>query len=425
MLAPVPVVPISTPALKRPAAPASQGPAIGSLPTDRYVRAGKAPLPSLSTTQGNMTRLLVGQEQVVPEAVSMIQNAQHLIQLDVFLLGGTSGNAVADAIIQKMKDSKGAVEVQINVDPGMGTLGSVKNDMLAVVAKLQAAGATVLPYNMKSLPSNGNPVQNISQVDHAKLLDIDSQSLLFGSMNLCTPGQINRDLMVRIDGPAAAQEYQVMNRDFTLSGGAPAPLLPVPPASGNDAVSLIMTSGDRQDTKSKLIQEINDANTCIDVGMYQFDDPEVADALIAAKQRGVSVQVLLSKDDKYTKYAPVIGGVIKGMPNQAMEATLLNAGIQVKWYAPANPDEELHAKYAVIDGQEAVVGSTNFTEKSFTIYRDSEAFIQSADLAKDLDTRMFEDDWQNHSQVAKKPGIIGKAQDGLINLLRDTKLAEW
>ncbi|HEY9854495.1 MAG TPA: phospholipase D-like domain-containing protein [Stenomitos sp.] len=395
------------------------------MPADRYVRsADRAALPSLPATTGNAAKLLVGGAEVTAEAVAMIQGAETLVQMDVFLLGGNSGHQVADAIIRKLQQSPG-VKVQLMVDPGEGSLGQLHADMVATLARIQAAGAEVRTYPIKALRSNGNRFQNASQVDHDKLLDIDGRSMLIGGMNMCAAGEINRDYMVRIDGPAALQEHQVMNRDWSLAGAASTVTLPQAPAAGAAEVELTMTSGDRQDTKTRLLQAINDAKISINIGMYQLDDREVAQALIAAKRRGVAVQVLLSRNDKYAKYAPVIGNVLNGMPNQAVAADLKAAGVPVKWYVPRNADEELHAKYAVIDHELALVGSTNFTEKSFTIYRDSEAFIHSPSLAQDLEARMFAPDWQDQAAPVEDPTVIDKGRNALIKLLRNTKLAEW
>lgn len=392
---------------------------------DRFVRSTpRPPLPSLPATAGNATKLLIGGTEVTSEAVAMIRGAQTLIQLDLFLLGGNSGHQIAEAIVAKLRQSPG-VKVQLMVDPGKGEIGELHEDMVATLARIEAAGAEVRSYPKKELRSNGNRLQNVSQVDHDKLLDIDGRSMLIGGMNLCAAGEINRDLMVRIDGPAASQESEVMKRDWSLAGRPSTVTLPQAPVAGDAVVELTMTSGDRQDTKTRLLRAINEAKTSINIGMYQFDDRDVAAALIAAKQRGVAVQVLLSDNDGYTKYAGVFGHLMKGMPNAAIAADLKAAGVPVKWYVPRQPGEELHAKYAVIDHELSLVGSTNFTEKSFTIYRDSEAFIHSRSLAQDLETRMFNVDWQEHAAPVEDANLIDKGRIRLIKLMRNTKLAAW
>lgn len=354
----------------------------------------------------------------------MIRGAQDLVQLDVFLLGGNSGHQIADAIIQKLKQSPG-VKIQLMVDPGKGEIGELHADMVATLARIEAAGAEVRTYPKHTLRSNRNRLQNVSQVDHDKLLAIDGRSMLIGGMNLCSAGEVNRDLMVRIDGPAASQESEVMHRDWSLAGAPSHVTLPQAPAAGDAVVELTMTSGDRQDTKARLLRAISEAKTSINIGMYQFDDREVAQALIAAKRRGVAVQVLLSGNDGYTKYAGVFGHLLKGMPNQAIASDLAAAGVPVKWYVPRQSGEELHAKYAVIDHELALVGSTNFTEKSFTIYRDSEAFIHSRSLAQDLEARMFNVDWLEHASPVEEASLIDKGRIRLIKLMRNTKLAAW
>ncbi len=93
------------------------------------------------------------------------------------------------------------------------------------------------------------------------------------------------------------------------------------------------------------------ATTSIDVALYDFDRTSVRDALIAAKQRGLSVRVVgdneAAADPSY----------------QPFYASLSNAGIPV---VNDTKSSLMHNKFAVFDAAVTWTGSANFSDTSFT-----------------------------------------------------------
>jgi len=108
-----------------------------------------------------------------------------------------------------------------------------------------------------------------------------------------------------------------------------------------------------------LLRMLGSARATIEVGVYTFQSERIASVLAAAAERGVHVRVLLDgspvggiEDDEHR----VVGG-------------LLAAGVEVRWLA-GGPDvvkryRYLHAKYAIVDGRVAWVGSENFGNAGF------------------------------------------------------------
>jgi len=97
------------------------------------------------------------------------------------------------------------------------------------------------------------------------------------------------------------------------------------------------------DFNTKLIERINQANYSIDLALYSFFNmPEVADALVLAKNRGVKIRVVYDHRD---------GGSL-----QNSMQTLANAGIQIS----RRPDETdtfhgiMHNKFFVFDARDTV-----------------------------------------------------------------------
>lgn len=392
-----------------------------TLGRDRFVR--RTGSPSLPATQGNRVKLLIDSGEVLPELLRLIRGAQHEVQIDTFLFGGQPGSDLAGALIEQLQQG---VKVRLMYDPGEGHAGALKQSMQATLERLRAAGAELKPYPLDTMPKYKLPGQNSGQIDHNKLMVVDGSSMVIGGMNWVDEGVINRDLMVRIDGPAARQLGAVLNDEWiSAEPGPDATQLPAPTASGQASVELTLTGRDRQDTKPRLLKLFNDAKKSIYVGIYQCDDPDIVRALARARLRGVDVKVLMSRNDRYAKYVPVFGSFMNGMPNVATAIRLKQMGVDVRWYDPRNPEEELHAKFAVVDHETLAVGSTNFTVKSFKIIRETEAFIKDKALATETEQRMFLDDWQHRATPVQDPGFWQRAFGRLVEFLRDIKLSWW
>src|SRR2546428_2268677 len=113
-----------------------------------------------------------------------------------------------------------------------------------------------------------------------------------------------------------------------------------------------------------LLRLLGCTRSTIEVGVYTFQSERIASVLGAAAERGVHVRVLLDgspvggvEDDEHR----VVGG-------------LLAAGVEVRWLAGA-PEvvkryRYLHAKYAIVDGRVAWIGSGEFGNAGFPTERE-------------------------------------------------------
>lgn len=99
----------------------------------------------------------------------------------------------------------------------------------------------------------------------------------------------------------------------------------------------------------KLIGYINDAQHTIHVAAYEFDLTPVAEALVAAHQRGVEVEWVT--DDEY-------GIEVDQDPGHGQFAMLERAGIPVK---DDGRGALMHDKFWIFDDQVVWTGSTNIT----------------------------------------------------------------
>jgi phosphatidylserine/phosphatidylglycerophosphate/cardiolipin synthase-like enzyme len=102
-----------------------------------------------------------------------------------------------------------------------------------------------------------------------------------------------------------------------------------------------------EDCEGVIVAEIYQARGVILVQAYSFTSMPIAKALVSAKQRGVSVQVILDKSQRSERYS---GATFLG-----------NAGIRTLI------DEQpsiAHSKIIIIDGVSVITGSFNFTHSA-------------------------------------------------------------
>ncbi len=134
------------------------------------------------------------------------------------------------------------------------------------------------------------------------------------------------------------------------------------------------------DALALVLQAIGQAHNSIHVAAYLLTSSEVARALVAAKKRGVDVQVLLDRKgnlDEDARYARHALGI------------LVNAGIAVR---SIDIYPIFHDKYMVIDRRTVQTGSFNYTYSA--AHRNAENVLVVWN-APQLAARYL-DDWQRN-----------------------------
>ncbi len=113
-----------------------------------------------------------------------------------------------------------------------------------------------------------------------------------------------------------------------------------------------------------IINAIDNAEQKIDVAMYTFTEGDIAKALIAAKDRGVQVRVLLDGDNASGSYS---------------KATFLaNNGISIKKETGSGL---MHDKFAVLDDSVVLTGSFNWTANAEARNDENLLIIKSHEIA--------------------------------------------
>jgi phosphatidylserine/phosphatidylglycerophosphate/cardiolipin synthase-like enzyme len=137
------------------------------------------------------------------------------------------------------------------------------------------------------------------------------------------------------------------------------------------------------DTRKGIIDAINYASKTIRIKMFLFSDADLIEAVIAAKNRGVDVRVMLNPARHSGE-----------TENENTRNLLEEAGIQVK---DSNPEFTVtHEKSMVIDDKMAFIKSLNWETKNFIETRDYAIITYHAHEIKEI-IECFEADWERKS----------------------------
>ncbi len=144
---------------------------------------------------------------------------------------------------------------------------------------------------------------------------------------------------------------------YALGGnGAQAAAVSIPPQTVTAppaGTTRVIYSLDRKQNDKEIIALIDAAKTRIYFAMYEFTLKDIADALVAAKKRGVEVRGLVDSGEGANSYdKPII-------------TELLNAGIPVVTEKHADGNGIMHIK-AIVTDQAYALGSYNWTGSATT-----------------------------------------------------------
>ncbi len=166
-----------------------------------------------------------------------------------------------------------------------------------------------------------------------------------------------------------------------------------------------------------LLRFLGSARATIEVGVYTFQSERIASVLAAAAGRGVRVRVLLDGSP--------VGGIEED--EHRVVGGLLAAGVEVRWLAGSTDVVKryryLHAKYALVDGRSAWIGSENFGNAGFPSDHEGNrgwsVIADDADLAGIL-RNVFETDFD-----PRRPDSMAVRETGFTPLPPAPSVVPW
>jgi len=169
--------------------------------------------------------------------------------------------------------------------------------------------------------------------------------------------------------------------------------------------------------EDQLIKKIDSTTTSIHIASFEFDLTPVAQALIAAKGRGVDVRWVTDNESGLEADAD---------PGRGQFAMLEDAGIEVR---ADTRTALMHNKFWIFDGQLVWTGSTNITESGIFKQDNNTLVIYSSELAAIYEAE-FQEMWNGEfgprspSQLASQDTIVNGSAIHVIFTSEDHAIEE-
>ena len=285
-------------------------------------------------------------------------------------IGPTGLEARMAALIDGAKSSLDVQMYLFTVDSLADKLVAARGRGVAVRVLLDPdhAGNMNVTPTLTSGAVNWKKAPSLYTFSHAKYLIVDRAQAVIMSMNWNVDamrsernyGLIDRDI------EDIADLQSIFDADWSLaSGGAP--------ITANLACTRLIVSP--TNSKQRLLDHINGATTSLDVEVMYISETSIRDAIAAAKNRGVSVRVIVNE------------------PTDESIVYLKGLGIPVK--TPAT--FYLHAKLIIAD-EVAFVGSENMSFTSLAKNREVGALAFEPSAFQPI-KQQFEADWASSTPV--------------------------
>ncbi len=311
-------------------------------PLDRNV----APVPDIAGCLGALAApepvsgLFVEPDDGVDPVVAEFSAAACAIDLSIYIL---SDDAIIDSLIAAA-DRGVRVRVMLEEFPFGGGGSQVE-----LTERLERDGVEVR-WSSTDI-----------RFSHAKYAVIDRQVALIMNQNLTASAfSANREFAVATtDVPSVSQAQAIFDRDWRHD--------PLDDPAGPLIVS-------PTNSRQRLLDLIAGAESSIDFYAEVIRDEPFMAALGAAERRGVAVRLIVdgSMDDA----------------DQAVAATLYGHGVEIRLADTLY----IHAKLMVIDGEQAIVGSQNYTPTSLDDNREL-AIVATDPFILERCLTIFERDW--------------------------------
>jgi cardiolipin synthase len=198
--------------------------------------------------------------------------------------------------------------------------------------------------------------------NHRKLFLIDGAIGYVGSQNIVAkdfrPGITNRELVVRVTGPAVAGMTAIFLSDWYLETERLLDRNPViPDATGTATLQVLPSGADYpvEGFRTLLVWQIHQARRrVVIVTPYLIPDEGLLGALRTAVLRGVEIDLVVSA---------VADQMLVSLAQSSYYGELMASGVRIHRYR----DDLLHAKNVCIDDAIAIVGSSNVDIRSFQL----------------------------------------------------------
>ena len=361
---------------------------------------------------GNSVQILNDGDEFYPAMLKDIESATESITMEQYIFWeGKVGVRFAEAFAQR---ARAGVKVKLLVDAiGSATLGEEN------IRILEAGGAQLGWYH----PIRWYTLDRANSRTHRKSLIIDGKVAYTGGAGIGDqwlgrsrdPSEW-RDMMIRVEGPAAAVQQAGFAQSWLLTTGeilTGSKYFPEPQEVDDICVQTILSSPSEGagSTATMYMLALESARKCLWIANpYFIPSGAFIDLLDRACKRGVEIKLMVAGKHNDTWWARENSVRLYG--------SLLDAGVEVYEFEPAM----LHHKTMIVDGLWATIGTTNFDNRSFALSNETNVCLMDRAVVHHLE-RIFQDDLTRCKQIDRaiwrKRKLRFKLQEMAASLIED------
>ena len=392
-------------------------PAVYALETDLDVESPQFPLTMTGMTgmplvPGNQVALFNNGDQFFPAMLDAIESAEHSITMEQYIFWeGKVGRRFAEAFAEK---ARSGVQVKLLLDAvGSSTLGE------PIVKILEAGGCQLAWFR----PIHWYTMIRANRRDHRKSLMVDGKIAFTGGAGIADHwlgdaqgARSWRDLMVRVEGPAAIGQQSGFAQNWLQCTGeilTGEDYFPLPRNAGTIDVQTIVSSPlegmGASGTMHLIAVQCARRHLCI-ANPYFIPDPRLIEMLGQAVRRGVAVKLMVAGRHNDTWWAR--------QNSVRLYGRLLQAGVKIFEFLPSM----LHQKTILVDDAWGSVGTANFDNRSFALNDETSVCFHDRDLVSQLH-EIFLADLERCKKVSlrqwKKRGFWQRAGEQFASLMED------
>lgn len=269
-------------------------------------------------------------------------------------------------------------------------------------------GGNIYPdtFYLTSVFTN-NSTDHLHPIMHDKFFIFDRKTVLTGSANISNTDMSgynsNAVILVKSEPMARiySKEFEQMYRGKYHKSKSKIPKECI--LIGNSEIQVYFSPEDKP-INSQIIPLVDNAQKYIYIPAFLITHKTLAQSLIAAKNRGVDVKIILDATNTHDSAAKL--------------KMLRGAGIPVKTEIFAG---KLHSKSIIIDDTYTIIGSMNFSRSGEGINDENLVIIKNPDIAV-FYKRFFlylwkriPDKWLKLNARSESPDSIGSCSDGIDN----------
>jgi cardiolipin synthase len=360
---------------------------------------------------GNQIRILNNGDEFYPAMLDAIEGAHRSITIEAYIYwAGEIGKRFAQALAGR---ARAGVKVKILLDSvGSATISD------EIVNTLKDGGCQLEWYH----PIHWYTIDRVNNRTHRKSLIIDGRIGFTGGAGIADHwlGAAEdpdhwRDIQIQIEGSAVTPLQSAFSRNWLETTGeliSGDDYYPRHKMAGRLEVQSILSSPETGSSTVRIMYYLSIVCARKNIYIanpYFIPNDQAIDILLAARQRGVDVKIMVSgiyNDNMIARYN-----------STRLYGRLLEGGVEIYEYNRTM----LHHKTMVCDGMWSTVGTTNFDDRSFAHNDENNICVHDRAFGSKWES-IFLNDLKDCDQVKlhnwRNRGVLVKATELLMSLFK-------